>query len=327
MRFMDARAADYLLKRFLKSRHKGSDLLPPGEARAIIPEDGVRSLVRLVEVDGQCRLVLRFYSRREAEDVLHRLAADQLVRQYDLAAPRVLQVDRARDGIVMLIEEYLAGVHPTLEGLGSKQVLALADAFAKLHGIGSEAHGSLVSPKRGPFCRAAWTTASNRMWSIWRWGPKGIGSLDCLRMIAWFRRYARRMDSITSFSLIHDKPNRGNLLWQPELRRFALLDLATCRYGCRARDLVQVFQEVLLSNPAQIGSFLDRYFQAFEAGAREQFELSLPFYQAHYHLDQVAINSRRLHKSTRRGHTDLAHANRCLRSWGELVRVVEANPV
>jgi hypothetical protein len=323
---LDALETDFLLKRYIERRARPLGHLPEGKIKIVIPTAGVRSVVRMIEVDDVPRAVVRVVSRREGAIVDHRLLCDALVENRRLDAPRLLDVyESRRSGMTLVVEEYVQGVHPDPETLTDGQIEALAQTFVRLHAVRSHEHGRVGDTSRGRYSREAFRRVSNRFRSVKRWAHPSIGRPAKGLVWQWFRDWTRRLDGVGEFSLIHDKPNVGNVLWDSERGRFVLIDLATLSFGCAAKDLVQVEHEILGDSPARVEMFRSFYFADWDAGARARYDEILPYHHAHYHLCECAINCRRESKHANSAERLALDTRLVLDNWQSLMEIVESN--
>lgn len=325
---LDPVHTDLFLKRYVERRLAKSKILPRGEVKIVIPMTGVRSLVRLVEVDNVPRVVVHLYSRSQIGIVDHRMLADNLIERYEIDAPKLLDLyESDKAGITALVEEFIPGKHPSPETLVGVRIEALAKSLHHLHEITSDRFGSLGGrTRRGTFARAAYGQATNRFRGVRRWGPRSIKWGARRRAKKWFRSSAQRFADLESFSLIHDKPNCGNLIWRPDCGRFSFVDLTTLGYGYRAKDLVQVNHELLGNDEAKIAEFESHYFKNGSDSLVEQYRVLAPFFHAYYHLSQCAINCRREKK---RGgslsHFGANFVEKSIHHWDQLEKIMESN--
>jgi aminoglycoside phosphotransferase (APT) family kinase protein len=336
----DALILDQFLKRYVERRLPRLQGLAKGEVKLVTPLTGVRSLVRLIEVAGLPCAVIRVLPDSQADLIDRRLRADALVENHGLNAPRLIDVHESRrTGLVALVEEYVHGTHPNPEDLDTPRVEALADAVAGLHAVRAQHFGPLGTASRGDFCAEARRMVRNRHRSVRRWAatrgraaPAPIDASSRQLAMKWFRAFARRFAHLKEFSLIHDKPNRGNLIFQPDPVRCVFVDLSTLRYGHPAKDLVQICHEILGGSARWIEAFLSRYYAQAPDCNRADYEALAPFYHAYYHLSQCAINCRREAKrsgSLNHSERDRGshHIAKSAAHWQELLRVLEEHPL
>ncbi|HUT25003.1 MAG TPA: aminoglycoside phosphotransferase family protein [Sumerlaeia bacterium] len=343
----DALILDQFLKRYVERRLPRLQGPTKGEVKMVVPLTGVMSLVRLIEVGGVPRAVIRVYPDSQADLVDRRLRADALVETHGLNAPRLIDVHESRrTGLVAIVEEYLQGTHPEPKDLDTPRVEALADAVAGLHAVRAGHFGPLGAESRGDFSAEARRMVRNRWRSVRRWAatqsraaPAPIDGASRRLAKKWFRAFARRFADLKEFSLIHDKPNRGNLIFQTDPLRCVFVDLSTLRYGHPAKDLVQICHEILGGSARWIETFLTRYFAQAAHCDRADYEALAPFYHAYYHLGQCAINCRReakrsgslehFERGCGSGERDLGSrlVAKSVDHWQKLLRVLEKHPL
>ncbi|MBN1868555.1 phosphotransferase [Candidatus Sumerlaeota bacterium] len=325
---LDALKTDFFLKRYIERRARTYARLPEGEIQLVIPLAGVRSIVRLIQVDGVSRAVVRVYSRREGAAVDHRLRSDALVENHRLDAPRLLDIyESRRQGMTAVVEEFVRGVHPDPIALDDRQIEALARTFVRLLEVRSPEYGRVGDTRRGDYSREAFRRFKNRFRSVRRWAPPMIGRPAKRLVRRWFRDWSRRFAGTTEYSLVHDKPNLGNVLWDAEAGRFVLIDLTTLSFGCPAKDLVQVEHEVLGGDATRIERFQSRYFSGWDTGAKARYDELLPYHHAYYRLCECAINCRRESKhSGSLDHFGADFVRKAADHWQSLMEIVESNP-
>lgn len=320
----DARAIDQFLKRValrLAERLGASRC----NLRLVVPLDGAMSIVRVVEAGGVARAAVRVYESgwRRGRELEQRLHADVAVWRHGLDAPRILDVVEARRlGIVAVAEEFVSGEHPFPEKMTPDKTRALARTLARLHRVRRQGFGRLGAERTGDFSSAALGQVANRFRSVARWAPPAVRPEAQRRVRGWFERQAPRTAQPDGYSLIHDKPNRGNLLYDAAADRFRFIDLATLRYGASAKDLVQAIHEVIGFEQPLTDAFLEAYYGELAVpGARERDDARRPFWHAYYHLSQCAINCRRLRKSGRGDGEN--QALKAVNHWNRLLRVLD----
>ena len=320
---LDAHTTDLFVKRYVERRLARSGLEGGGEVKVTLPLTGVRSVVRVIEIDGRPRAVVRVHAASGVDAVDTRVLADMLVERHGLDAPRLLDVYEGRkNDLIAVVEEYVSGDHVAPDALRPGQIDALADTFARLHAVASPRCGALAAPSRSGYDDFAFGRASNRFRSVRRWAPSRITPADKRRVLRWFHACSRRLADVDAFSLIHDKPNRGNVIWNESDGRFVLVDLATLRYDCPAKDLTQIEHELLGGDAGRIERFRAAYFgdKPSPSGPLEA------FHHAYYHLSQCAINCRRGSKHPSPDE-DNAFATKSIEHWRHLTTIVDKTPV
>ncbi len=322
--------AEQFLKRYVERQLIDSRFLPEDTTakrlRLVIPLSGVMSVVRIIEIDGVPNKVVRLIDASKRDTVSHLQEVNKLVEKHRLRAPLVLDVHESqKHGLIALLEEYYEGENPDPKQADRTHIESLARLFSRLHAVQSDRYGAPLSLKRGSFDKDAMGQVKNRMRGVSRRAGSAISGAEQRDAMKWFRAMSKTLTSVNIFSLIHDKPNRGNLLWQPEQKDYAMIDLATMQYGHRAKDLVQVFHEVLDGDVQLIENFLSCYFIDQRHGMMDDFLQVQPFYEGYYQLSACAINCRRAMKQKKtQGKTFFKAKIR--RSWDSLQQVMAENP-
>jgi aminoglycoside phosphotransferase (APT) family kinase protein len=150
-----------------------------------------------------------------------------------------------------------------------------------------------------------------------------IPSSEFTEVKDWFCSHITPMNRMEGFQLIHNKINRGNVIWCPDRDAMFLLDFATLQYGYRGKDIVQAEWAILKNKPELVSEFQDEYFSHFPGEAREQYGRLSPFYHAYYHLSKCAVSLRRnFEKKARQNAENKVLYKKFLSHWNTLLSLV-----
>jgi hypothetical protein len=316
---LNAYDSDRFIARYVANRLGGSPMLPAGEIKIVLPLNHWSLVSRCVEVDSQPAAFLYLYGSDQSADADARKQADALVRNHDLFAPLLLDMyECPQTGIIGLLEQHIPGESSKTASLDEERIRALADTILGFHAITNARNGTLGALTSGSFVRHIHRQVHNRYRSIRRWAPPAITGHSRRAALHWLDVCAEGFRRLDTYHLIHDKPTRENWLWHSGERRFYLLDPTALAYGCRWKDLAQIYYDVLGAEPECIACFDARYFGDPRGGDRNEAAYFLSFHQAYYHLSQCAVLCRRIvHDRAGAGAADQA-----VEHWQHLSRIV-----
>jgi len=299
----------------------------PAEPRQVRVQQfntGRASWVRLVDVEGYGKLVLRVrHRRRDLAKLAGRERLDDILRAHDIPAPRLLLTDSApatwrRHGFWAQAEEFLEGrlVSDLAPQEAAAPLLDLADVVARLHAI---RHPQAARPwlrEKRDLRRWARRLCAQRVERV-RSAGFGLGRERGRALARWFGDGFHRL-SRGDHPLVHGDLTGHNLLVTDD-GRLHLLDLRATAHWLPQYDLVVAEHWVERCAPGHASAFLDRYFR----GATASPALSRPAYQetralffAWFYLDCTAGLIRRGQRQAARGTPAGAHLREAQRFWG-----------
>jgi Ser/Thr protein kinase RdoA (MazF antagonist) len=324
---MDERRLERFLRRHVRERLLAPRGLGEAEFRLTAPETGVTTLVRLVELDGDPGFALRVYPGSRRWRARRRMAAEQLIERHDLPAPRVVdcRFGLRFGGLTVVAEERLAGRHLGPGEWTAGRAGKLGEALARLHAVSSSRHGPVEKPSRRSFFTALQQRVDHRLKGIRRRDDRSLSKEQLAEVQSWFRAWEAPFQRLDRFDLTHDKLNPGNVLWQEELHRVALLDFETLQFGCRAKDLAQACHDVLFDEQRAVAAFLEAYWERVPAEARASAEGLCRFFRAYVHLGQCSVNLRRAAKA-RPKRDPKGELRKFARHWASLSEIVKTPP-
>ena len=287
------------------------------------PRAGVKTFVRLVELQGHPGFALRVYPSWERRPARRRLEANRLIERHGLPGPRIVA---HRLGLFLLrptivAEERLRGRHVAPGGWTSEMAARLAEALARFHSVSSGRHGPIDKPSAGRFFDEFWGRVRHRLRGVRRRCAGRVSARALAEAARWFRAWANRFQGLERFDLLHDKLNPGNVLWLEAEGRFALLDFETMQFGCRVKDLVQAEHDVLFEEEEAVHALRGAYLPRLPEPDREFAERVLPFFHAYYHLSEASTTLKRARRARTAGLTEGAE-RRLNRHWAEMERIV-----
>ena len=301
--------------------------IPVSSCRVEIPLMGRKSCIRLVRGEGGKGYIVRAFRGRDLSMAYQLYRADDILEKNRIPAPRLVDFAEkySRKGVTFIAEEYLSGeIWANLE-MTDIPARNLGTILAKLHSVTSELWGSIDEGKRKRegFGRSQFRRVRHRLHRVRKFSPDTVTPAEFRAVREWFRGFFPRLDAISSFQLVHDKLNGGNILLSPGQDLF-FLDFATLQYGYRGKDIAQA--EILLLNKDKelVRAFREDYFSRFPEPVKEEYDNFSRFYRAYQHLSRSASNIRRDYESRTRNHqfkTD--YYNRFLNHWRALWSIVE----
>jgi thiamine kinase-like enzyme len=289
-----------------------------------VPLAGVKTFVRLLELQDGRGFIIRAFPRSKRA-LAHKLyLADDLLEKHNLAAPRLIDyaTDFAHGKIIFLAEQYIAGRIIGEIALTDVLVRRLAELLCSLHSIKLSRWGDIARPKPKGYGAAQLRKIAHRFHGVRRNSLAPPDRKIVRRIRAWFSAWADELNALELFDLIHDKLNPGNLIVSADGKIF-LVDFATVQYGFKAKDLAQLYAEVLRDDPQTQQSFESYYLPHQREPDREMFHRLYPFFHAYYHLGECATNAKRDYKSKmRKVELQSSFHKKFLHHWHELQEIV-----
>lgn len=321
---VDQYIKDYLLK-VLLPREKADF----AQCRVCIPLFGVKSLVRLVEFPDGRGIVLRVFPRRQ-RSLAHKLyLADDLLEKYNISAPRIIDYEPSfsRARLAIIAEEYIVGDHVNQLSLTDDRIQQIAHLLGALHRIKSSTSGDIQKPKRSRYANALMRKVAHRLRNIRRHSLAVLDRRYLRSVRKWFLRWKSAFVYFSLYDLIHDKLNRGNVIFSADRKSVFLLDFATLQYGYKAKDLAQLYAEVLRDDPLLIEKFEHWYFTFLKEHELVELREIYPFFHAYYHLSQCAINLKRDFSTESHSLSfKSSFYNEFLAHWQELLEIIGETP-
>ena len=312
---------DYILNRLLPQIG-----LKTSECTMEIPLMGLKSCIRFLKGPEGRGYAVRALGKRQIKEAHQLKAASDLLERHRIPSPRLIDFAEkySSRGVTFVTEEYLNTIN--WEHLEPTAALSrgVGKLLARLHKAESDHWGSIIAPSRGSFGSSQFQWVKNRVHGIRKFPKSRISRSEFRRVLDWFEKYQSRLDGLRRFQLIHNKINRGNVLYSPESGELFLVDFATLQYGYRGKDLTRTEYALLKNDKNLIREFHDEYFTCFPPGTREEFERLSPFYQAYHHLSTSATNIRRDHAICSRNlssHPNLYNIS--LHHWKILLQIIE----
>ncbi|HOE62679.1 MAG TPA: aminoglycoside phosphotransferase family protein [Candidatus Sumerlaeota bacterium] len=272
-----------------------------GDCAIEVPVSGTKTCIRLVRSkNGRC-FIIRAYAKSDKSSAQQLFLADNILQKHGIPSPKVVDYIAlySDKGVSFLTEEYIAG--QIWREIAPDETLArrLAVLLARLHSIGSDGWGALRAPtRRGKYGSYRFKKVRHRLHGIGKFiNDAGISRMEFRAACQWFKSYDCILDNLSSYQLVHDKLNSGNVICSPKLDTVYLLDFATLHYGYRGKDIAQAELELLNEDPALGKIFLDEYFRHFPPETAEEYEAIAPFCRGYYHLARCSTYLRRDHKS------------------------------
>ncbi len=287
---------DYICKRLLP--HLG---YTPQDCTIVVPLSGMKSCIRLVKMPSGKGYAVRAFARGEMKAAHQLYFADGILEKNKIPAPRLVDFAErySRRGVTFVAEEYLNGKNWGEITSTPGHACSLGALIARLHRVEANHWGTIEPHKKqwGTFGASQLRRVRHRLHRVKKFAPDTVSRTELRAVREWFRAFRPRLDSITSFQLIHDKLNKGNILYSSEKGNLFLLDFATLRYGYRAKDTVKAELDLLGNDATLIEAFRDEYFGFFPPGVREEYEKLSIFYYAYHHLSKSALNLKRDYES------------------------------
>lgn len=319
----------FLLDQYIKD-YLVNVLLPREEVdfaqcKVYIPLFGLKSLIRLVEFPDGRGIALRLFPRRQ-RSLAHKLyLADDLLEKHNIAAPRIIDYEPSfsRAHLAVIAEEYIVGDHINQISLTDDMIQRIAQLVAALHRIKSPAWGDIEKPGRGRFAQALMRKVAHRLRGIRKHSLATLDRRYLKSVRKWFLRWQSAFAYFPLYDLIHDKLHQGNLIFSADRQNVFLLDFATLQFGYKAKDLAQLYAEILSDDRSLIQKFEHYYFASLKEHELAELRELYPFFHAYYHLSQCAINLKRHYK---RKYKDLSFKssfyNEFLFHWQELQDII-----
>lgn len=283
---------DYILKRLLPQLKSDAS-----SCNVIVPLYGRKSCLRLIKGMPDDEYAVRIFLTKDKKSIRQLYRAYDLLKKNDIPSPRLVDyaMDFASSGFTFLTEDFLRG-KAWYEITPDENVSELlGELLAKLHSVESDQCGALS--ERRLFCRnfrrSQFRRVKHRIHRIKKYLPAGIKRYEIRQVKDWFGKSLARLDEIKKYQLVHDKLNRGNLLYNQKERKLYLLDFATLGFCCRAKDLVQAEIDLLNNEKNLIRVFHEIYFSHFSPEIKEKYLYVRPFYHAYFHLSKSASSLRR----------------------------------
>lgn len=261
-------------------------------ARVEAAEQGKRSLVYFVELEGAAPAVLRAVTRfSDAWKLAHNL---RRMRDLGLSVPRLLAADlspltRLRWGFWPVVEERIGGGHVDRLGRPEAAVRAVATTLASIHNVQRRRWGWPLLGRWGSYRRYQLARIRRRALSL-------DGPLERPRsaeLIQWCAERAASAPLDPPFSLTHSRVYCANFIVTPDHARAYVIDLLECRFGTFAIDLTWSLKRLCGEQADACAWFLDTYFAERAAPCREAYERSRTYFEVDYHLARASIYARR----------------------------------
>ncbi len=295
---MDALLCDRVVKWYIARQGRPACSLPPrGDVKIVIPPHGLKTLTRIIEIDGAPWGVLRVYGKVRKAERQHRRRLSELQKEHRLPVPEMIDAWMPYDkNIHLSLEKYVDGIPLWEVEMTDERIDALADAFAQLHSVTSDKAGFLANPRDNDCRRSMRKRIKNRCRSIRRRVQNKEARDIAQKAGKWLLDKSECLGAPTVFSLVHDKPNPGNMLWDSANRRMVLIDLGTLQFGHAAFDLAQLRAQTLKDDPEKYERFHERYFSNDVPLTRDVLQNEEPLFLTYFFLSQISINGRRLTK-------------------------------
>lgn len=300
--------------------------LAPGSRKPAVRqfEQGRASLVRLVELEGYGKLVLRVFPRKRhlrTPQGCRRL--HECLAAHDIPTPQLLFVDdspatRRAYGFWAMAEECVEG-RSVVELAPEARVaplMHLADVLVRLHAIRHPdagrpwEHELRDTPK--------WARRECALW-VKRLEASELGlSRERGRALArWFPEQFRAL-SRDDYPLTHGDLNGHNLLVRND-GELCVVDFGRSAHWLPQFDLIIAEHWVEELAPGHTAEFLDRYFRGAAGGPalpRIEYEKTRAFFFAWFYLDCTAGLVRRARRQEARGEPSEATREEARRFWG-----------
>lgn len=269
------------------------------DIRITIPISGVKTVVRLVESRKEADtdfsgVVVRIYSRSEADRVDRALRISRFLRKHSVNVPRLIDVCKVfkRDGVIFVAEELIPGKSPLELEMTPDRAKALGYSVKKLHlaPINDTEFGGLFVNN---FAREMNRRVANRIRGLKKFAQIKQKRTIIKKIKKWFSEQIRNFHKNAPLLVIHDKLHPGNIIYSEKEDKFYLIDLETVQPGCPTKDLMQIYHETLKQNQQLIEAFESAYFEEPSPLSRELAAQLTPFCDAYYHLAESAINWKR----------------------------------
>jgi thiamine kinase-like enzyme len=316
---LDIRFKNYVVKRLAKLEK--FDLQ---DCKLSVPLSGVKSFVRLLELPNGQGLIIRAFPRANRKQAYKLYLADDLLEKHDVPAPRLVDYSYkfANGKFTFIAEQYIEGKIIGESEINEALIQNLAKLLRTLHGIKSNKWGDIANTKPRRYSNAQLKKVKNRLSGIRRHSLSPIDSKILKKVKNWFAEWKTEIESIEIFDLIHDKLNPGNFMVTNDNKVF-LLDFATLQYGYKAKDLAQLYAEVLVDSQEYRKIFEAYYFEGMSATEKQTFQRLYPFYHAYYHLSECAINLKRDREyKTRKMDLRASFHKKFIKNWNELQNIV-----
>ena len=260
--------------------------------------------VRLMEIEGYGKLVVRMFNRRMDRhwgSAFARLT--ELLDKNGIRTARVLLVENSlrtwrQYGFSFLAEEFLNGrtlVNVPLKGT-RPVVDNTADLLFRLHAIRSPAGGKPWEGRNWKPQRRASELAREHLARLQRLDI-GLDRRRSTTLAMWFAQKFR-LCCQASYPLVHGDFHGRNILLLED-GRLGLIDLATVSYGFSQVDLVEAEISLFRDNATEAARFLARYFTSAQGNgaiSNEHYEATRPVFAALRHIIKAGRKSRRITK-------------------------------
>lgn len=289
-----------------------------------IPLGGLRSLVRIVKLDGQSVIVRAYPVSRRAEALQH-FAASTFLQKHHVRVPRILHFmdNPGRFGAIFLVEEFVQGRTKRSTEITDEDIEAVTDQLARLHNVTAEVWGPIDLPRSEDYGNVLFRRVEKQLNRALK-GRVVVGQLSHTAAIRrWFEAWKDDLNRITRFSLVHDKLHRENCIFEDD-GGFCLIDTTTLLWEVGASDLVVVHHSLCGGDEALIEKLNNLYFRKLEPEVAEQCRFFLPLFEGLFFLSQVQKNIKRMQRSHRTPPADAV--DKATYWWRRLTLLVEQHP-
>ncbi|MBN1902117.1 phosphotransferase [Candidatus Sumerlaeota bacterium] len=313
---------DYILNRLFPRFH-----LTLRECRVEVPLIGRKSCIRFLRTSSGDGYAIRAFLRSRLNEAKLLFSSQRFLEEKGLPVPHIVDLAEkySSKGVSFLTEEYLPGESwETLER-SPEAAGKLGGLLAQLHLLESDSWGAFgaKSANGKGFGDSQFGLVKNRLYRIGKFLKNDIPSSEFSEIRNWFRGFTKPLNSFITFQLIHNKINRGNVIFSQDKNSMFLLDFSTLQYGYRGKDIVQAERALLKNDDQLVDEFQKEYFRHFPDETKKMYDVFSPFYHAYYHLSKCAANIRRnfMMRSNKNDETDLLH-RKFLSHWNALLSLV-----
>lgn len=320
-----------IVKKYIKDIISTKYNLDPNLCKIVKPIAGVKSIVRLIEIpDSEGIVVKAYFGSKRKEGQVYKEAI-KLLEEIDVNAPRLINYAEKYSsyGMDLLTEEFIPGSNFLKNEITEDLIEPLAEEMAKMHKKKSSRWGIIADTKSaGSFYSNWYKRMKNRLNGVKEAYWQNVSSTPDTEYLSVIKRFFKRWKSVfeyeTSFDLIHDKINPGNIM-VGEDGKIYILDLQTLQFGNKAKDLIPLYHEILKSNKNYIEKFNKRYYEIMGERERESYNRMRDFFHAYYHLAECAINAKRSikrYENSSMGDKEIAN-QKALDHWDKLMKIIE----
>jgi Ser/Thr protein kinase RdoA (MazF antagonist) len=260
---------------------------PPGT-------EGTRSSVRVVRIDGMPPLLLRAWDQRRravknAEALRHldtlMLAAPRLVAHDLTAKPGRLWKAGSGDPFIT-VETWIDGTpHADLAGeAAGEAALQVARVLARWHAVTRLRWGRPSGQHFRSF--ASYTLLGVRRMTRGLATDGWIEEAESRRVERGFSAWQERLDSLESFSLVHNDANRRNFIVTPAGETIPV-DLHRLSYEPFPEEVVNAVYHFCRKDDTLRGRFLETYFEHAGAASRAAWDSLRGFFEPLNYLKKM----------------------------------------